>query len=217
MGDALAGTVIAVSSDPAHRFSKLVRPHIRLIEDFGIEGDAHAGRLVKHRYDARRTPDRPNLRQIHLIQYELFSELEALGFVVQPGQLGENVTTRHLDLLRLPLTCRLHLGASAVVELTGLRTPCGYIDKFQKGLKRAMIIRAAPGSLTFRAGVLGVVHSGGDVAARPIPMLPPAPPRLSTITCWPSAVESLSATMRAIESTPPPGGYGTISVIGWLG
>ena len=84
MADALAGTVVAVSSDPAHRFSKLLRPHIRLIEDFGIEGDAHAGRLVKHRYDARRTPNRPNLRQIHLIQYELFSELEALGFVVPP-------------------------------------------------------------------------------------------------------------------------------------
>jgi MOSC domain-containing protein YiiM len=162
MGDALAGTVVAVSSDPAHRFSKLVRPHIRLIEDFGIEGDAHAGRLVKHRYDARRTPDRPNLRQIHLIQYELFPELEALGFVVQPGQLGENVTTRHLDLLRLPLTCRLHLGASAVVELTGLRTPCDYIDRFRKGLKRALIVRDQ--GVTFRAGVLGVVRHGGNIA-----------------------------------------------------
>jgi hypothetical protein len=162
MADALAGTVVAVSSDPTHRFSKLVRPHVRLIENFGIENDAHAGRFVKHRYDARRAPKRPNLRQIHLIQCELFFELKALGFVVQPGGLGENVTTREIDLLRLPVTSRLHLGASAVVELTGLRTPCGYIDRFQRGLKRAMIVRD-PG-IAFRAGVLGVVRHGGDVA-----------------------------------------------------
>jgi MOSC domain-containing protein YiiM len=111
---------------------------------------------------ARRTPERPNLRQIHLIQCELFSELRALGFAVQPGELGENVTTRDIDLLRLPLTCRLHLGASAVVELTGLRTPCGYIDRFQKGLKRTMIVKDK--GVTFRAGVLGMVRHGGNVA-----------------------------------------------------
>jgi MOSC domain-containing protein YiiM len=162
MADVLAGTVVAVSSDSAHRFSKGARPDVRLIENFGIEGDAHAGPFVKHRFDARRTPSRPNLRQIHLIQCELFSELEALGFVVRPGELGENVTTRDLDLLRLPLTCRLHLGSSAVVELTGLRTPCVYIDRFQKGLKRAMIVKDR--EVKFRAGVLGVVRHGGKVA-----------------------------------------------------
>ena len=162
MADVLEGTVVAVSSDPAHRFRKWVRPYVRLIENFGIEGDAHAGPFVKHRYDARRTPSQPNLRQVHMIQCELFSELKALGFVVRPGELGENVTTRGLDLLRLPLTCRLHLGASAVVELTGLRTPCGYIDRFQKGLKRAMIVKNQ--EKKFRAGVLGVVRHGGNVA-----------------------------------------------------
>jgi MOSC domain-containing protein YiiM len=71
------------------------------------------------------------------------------------------VTTMDIDLLRLPMTCRLHLGASAVVELTGLRTPCGYIDRFQKGLKRAMILRDK--GVMFRAGVLGVVRLGGNV------------------------------------------------------
>ena len=162
MTDALAGTVVTVSSDPTHRFSKLVRPHVQFIENFGIEDDAHAGRFVKHRYDARRAPQRPNLRQVHLIQCELFSDLKALGFEVRPGDLGENVTTRELDLLRLPLTCRLHLGATAVVELTGLRTPCGYIDKFQKGLKRAMIIKDQ--DVAFRAGVFGVVRRGGNVS-----------------------------------------------------
>jgi MOSC domain-containing protein YiiM len=109
-------------------------------------------------------PQMPNNRQVHLIQSELFDEVKALGFVVGPGDLGENITTRGLDLTGLPLGTLLHLGDTAVVELTGLRTPCGYIDKFQKGLKRAVIVRT-PGGVTFRAGVLGIVNSGGDVAA----------------------------------------------------
>ena len=98
-----------------------------------------------------------------LIQSELFRDLQAIGFNVGPGQLGENITTKGINLLLLPLGARLHLGASAVVELTGLRTPCGYIDKFKKGLKRAMIVRMQTG-FTFRAGVLGVVRASGDVA-----------------------------------------------------
>src|SRR3954471_21222734 len=156
-------TVIAVNCDDGHRFSKSSRLSIRLIAAQGIEGDAHAGRFIQHRYQARRMPEMPNNRQVHLIQSELFEEVKELGFVVGPGDLGENITTRGLDLVGLSLGTRLHLGRTAVVELTGLRTPCGYIDRFQKGLKRVMIVKT-PAGLTFRAGVLGVVISGGDVA-----------------------------------------------------
>jgi MOSC domain-containing protein YiiM len=156
--------VIAVNCDDRHRFSKPNKLVIRLIAGHGIEGDAHAGRFIQHRYQARQMPEMPNNRQVHLIQSELFDEMKKLGFVVKPGDLGENITTRGLDLIGLPLGTRLHLGRTAVVELTGLRTPCGYIDKFQKGLKRAMIVRT-PTGVTFRAGVLGVVNSSGDVAA----------------------------------------------------
>jgi hypothetical protein len=157
-----AMTVVAVHRDDSHRFSKPNELSIRLIAEYGIAGDAHAGRLVQHRYQARRMPEMLNTRQVHLIQSELFDVVKELGFVVGPGDLGENITTRGLDLVGLSLGTRLHLGRTAVVELTGLRTPCGYIDKFQKGLKRAMIVKT-PGGLTFRAGVLGVVISGGDV------------------------------------------------------
>jgi MOSC domain-containing protein YiiM len=156
--------VIAVQCDDRHRFNKPSRLSVRLIAGHGIEGDAHAGRFIQHRYQARQMPELPNNRQVHLIQSELFDEVRELGFTVGPGDLGENITTRGFDLLGLPLGTFLHLGESAVVELTGLRTPCGYIDKFQKGLKRAMIVRA-PSGVTFRAGVLGVVRSSGDVAA----------------------------------------------------
>jgi MOSC domain-containing protein YiiM len=155
--------VIAVNCDDTHRFSKANMLSIRLIAGHGVEGDAHAGRSIKHRYQARHLPKMPNNRQVHLIQSELFDEVKGLGFLVGPGDLGENITTRGLDLIGLPLGTRLRLGSTAVVELTGLRTPCAYIDRFQKGLKRAMIIRTSEG-ITFRVGVLGVVNAGGDVA-----------------------------------------------------
>jgi MOSC domain-containing protein YiiM len=164
MTEELTGTVIAVSCDSAHGFSKRPRPSVRLIKDHGIEGDAHAGRFMQHRYLAKRAAKLPNSRQVHLIQSELFDELRLLGFAVAPGQLGENITTRGLDLTKLPLGSLLHLGNGAVVELTGLRTPCGLIDKFRKGLKRAMIVRT-PAGVTFRSGVLGVVRESGDLSS----------------------------------------------------
>ena len=118
--------VMQVSSGAAHRFIKHAALSVRLVTGFGIEGDAHGGATIQHRYLARQSATIN--RQVHLIQGELFEDLRSIGFDMKPGQLGENITTRGLDLLSLPLGTRLHLGASAVVELTGLRTPCGYID-----------------------------------------------------------------------------------------
>jgi MOSC domain-containing protein YiiM len=135
------GTVIAVSCDTLHRFSKRNQSVIRLIAGFGVEGDAHAGSSVRHLYLAKRDPTLINLRQIHLIHAELHDELKEIGFVIEPGELGENVTTRGVDLLGLPLGTLLYLGAEAVVEMTGLRTPCSHIDRFRKGLKRTMIVK----------------------------------------------------------------------------
>jgi MOSC domain-containing protein YiiM len=156
-----------VASSASHRFSKDARLSIRLQKDHGDEGDAHAGPFIRHRYLARQQPLMPNNRQVHLIAFELFEALRGEGFDVHPGDLGENITTRGIDLLALPLGCLLHIGPEeaepgAIVELTGLRTPCGMIDKFRKGLKRAMIVRARD-QVTFRAGVLGVVRASGEV------------------------------------------------------
>jgi MOSC domain-containing protein YiiM len=127
-----------------------------------ISPRTHAGTYVQHRYLARRSPTQSNLRQVHLIQAELFQALAAEGFRVRPGELGENVTIQGFDLLTLPLHTRLQLGTHAVVALTGLRTPCGYIDKFQKGLKRQMILQG-PGRPRFRAGVMSTVERSGTV------------------------------------------------------
>ena len=155
--------VIAVSSRAGHHFSKTPNLVIRLLKGLGVAGDAHMGETVKHRSRVRKDPTQPNLRQVHLIHAELFGELRARGFVVQPGELGENITTSGIDLLALPAGTRLHLGASAVVELTGLRNPCVQIDDFQKGLMAATLDRDADGNLVRKAGVMSIVIAEGDV------------------------------------------------------
>ena len=158
------GTVVAVSRDDKHRFSKPVVPSITLLAGYGIEGDSHAGATTQHRYLIRTDPTRANLTQVHLVRTELFDELAAEGFTVSAGQLGENITTAGLDLLALPVGTRLHLGADAIVEVTGMRDPCSMIDKFQKGLKKALKHPDASGRVLRKAGIMGIVITTGTVS-----------------------------------------------------
>jgi MOSC domain-containing protein YiiM len=156
-------SVIAISRSPTHSFSKGNVESIRLLTGLGIEGDAHAGETVKHRSRVKADPTQANLRQVHLIHAELFDELSAKGFSVAPGEMGENITTRGIDLLSLPVGTRLHIGASALVEVTGLRNPCVQIDRFQKGLMKAVLDRDTEGNLVRKSGVMGIVLAGGEV------------------------------------------------------
>jgi MOSC domain-containing protein YiiM len=156
-------TVLAVSLDRAHRFSKTPALSIRLLRRLGVAGDAHIGETVKHRSRVRKDPTQPNLRQVHLMHAELFDELRARGFVLRPGDLGENVTTSGIGLLALPARTRLHLGATAVVEVTGLRNPCRQLDSFQQGLMAATLDKDAAGSLIRKAGIMSIVLADGDV------------------------------------------------------
>jgi MOSC domain-containing protein YiiM len=173
----MTAVVTAVSRSPRHRFSKQNELWIRLVAGIGVEGDAHAGEKVKHRSRARWNPHLPNLRQVHLIHAELHDELNAAGFRVSPGDMGENVTTRGIDLLSLPTGARLRLGAEAVVEITGLRNPCVQLDRFQDGLMQATLDRDENGELVRKAGIMGIVLAGGDVRpGDPIRVeLPPEP------------------------------------------
>ena len=157
--------VTAVSRSASHTFGKPNEPMIRLVSGLGVEGDAHMGEKVKHCYHVLKNPDAPNLRQVHLMHEELFDELRAGGFIVTPGAIGENVTTRGVDLLALPKGTRLWLGAEAVVEVTGLRNPCRQIDAFQPGLTKAVLGRDAEGHLIRKAGVMAIVITGGEVKA----------------------------------------------------
>jgi MOSC domain-containing protein YiiM len=159
----MGGIVTAVSRSSTHSLGKCNRERIRLVTGLGVEGDAHLGVTVQHRSRVARDPTQPNRRQVHLIHAELHEELRAGGFAVSAGQMGENITTRGLDLLGLPTGTRLRLGETAVVEVTGLRNPCTQLDGLQPGLMAAVLGRDAEGRLVRKAGVVGIVLAGGDV------------------------------------------------------
>jgi MOSC domain-containing protein YiiM len=155
--------VESVNTSPGHTLRKPPTDGIRLMPGHGVEGDAHAGATVKHRSRVRKDPSQPNLRQVHLIHGELHDELRERGFLVAAGEMGENVTTRGVDLLDLPVGSRLRLGADAVIEVTGLRNPCQQLEKIQPGLMAAVIDRDADGALIRKAGIMAVVVAGGEV------------------------------------------------------
>jgi MOSC domain-containing protein YiiM len=143
---------------------KILEPSIRLLAGLGVEGDAHAGVTVKHRSRVAADPTQPNLRQVHLIHSELHDELRAKGFQVQAGEMGENITTRGLDLLGIPVGTRLQIG-QAILEITGLRNPCVQLDGLEPGLMKAVLGRDADGNLIRMAGIMGVVIAEGVVRA----------------------------------------------------
>ncbi|MDF9807320.1 MOSC domain-containing protein YiiM [Streptomyces sp. HB372] len=157
------GTVTTVSAGGGHTFSKANRDSVTLLAGLGVEGDAHAGVTVKHRSRVAQDPTRPNLRQVHLIHEELFTELSGAGFTVAPGELGENLTIRGIDLLALPTGTLLRIGDDAVVEVTGLRNPCLQIEAFQEGLLKQVVGRDATGAVVRKAGVMSVVRQGGVI------------------------------------------------------
>ena len=154
---------MAVSSSETHSFSKSNREYIRLLAGLGVDGDAHMGATVKHRSRVAVDPSQPNLRQVHLIHFELHAELRDAGFKVSPGELGENVTTCGIDLLGLPRGARLHLGDSAVVQVTGLRNPCVQLDQFQPGLLKRLVSLDDQGNVIRKAGIMSVVLTGGEI------------------------------------------------------
>lgn len=159
----MVGSVVAVSSSTQHGVGKVNQRAVRLLAGIGVEGDAHAGSTVKHRSRVRRDPHQPNRRQVHLIHAELLDALRAAGFDLSPGSMGENITTRGIDLLALPIGTQLHLGPSAIVEVTGLRNPCSQLDGLQQGLMAAVLDRDAEGGLIRKAGIMGVVLREGIV------------------------------------------------------
>ena len=170
-------SVAAVAASAAHGFSKAVRESIRLLAGLGVEGDTHLGVTVQHRSRVAIDPTQPNLRQVHLIHAELFDALRAAGFEIGPGDIGENITTRGVDLLALPRGARLHIGPDAIVEVTGLRNPCVQLDRFRPRLMAATLGRTPEGAPVRKAGVMGVVLATGAVRdGDAIRIEPPAGP-----------------------------------------
>ena len=171
--------VAAVHRSGGYTFTKPSVDAIDLVAGLGVRGDVHAGATARHRSRVARDPSQPNLRQVHLIHGELHDELVVAGFAVSPGAMGENVTTRGVDLLGLPTGARLCLGDTAVVQVTGLRNPCAQLDRLQPGLMAATLARDEAGKLVRKAGVMGIVVADGEVRpGDPIRVeLPPKPHR----------------------------------------
>ena len=163
MSEPAGPLVNAVHASDAHSFSKFAELSITLIEGIGVAGDVHAGLTVRHRSRVARDPFAVNLRQIHMLHVELFDELIEAGFAVFPGDLGENITTRGIDLLALPTGARLTIGRSAVVQVTGLRNPCSQLNRFQPGLMGATLGKEANGRVIRKTGVMAIVVAGGEV------------------------------------------------------
>jgi MOSC domain-containing protein YiiM len=174
--------VVAVSRAERHVICKTPVDVIRLRSGLGVERDAHSGTTVQHRHDRRRDPARTNRRQVHLIGAELIAELVQAGFTIAPGDLGENITTRGIDVTSLPADTRLRLGDQAILELTGLRAPCVLLDRIAPGLCAATSVMLGSAK-TLRHGVMAIVLADGDVRAgdRIEIELPPAPHRRLSI------------------------------------
>lgn len=173
----MSGQVVAVSCSADHTFSKGNQAAIELLAGLGVAGDAHAGTTVKHRSRVAANPNQPNLRQVHLIHSELHDELRTTGFEVAAGQMGENITTKGVDLLNLPTGTLLHIGGHAIIEITGLRNPCMQLEQIKSGLMAAVLDRDEEGNLVRKAGVMGIVVAGGAVQPGDsiIAELPPMP------------------------------------------
>jgi MOSC domain-containing protein YiiM len=170
--------IVGLSRSVEHGFSKQPCDRVELVAGLGVADDVHAGATVQHLSRIKTNPDQPNLRQVHLIHAELLDEVAAKGFAVAPGELGENITTRGIDLLELPADTRLLVG-DAAIRVTGLRNPCWQIDAFRPGLLAEMVEKQPDGSVRRKCGVMGVVESGGTIergAAIAIE-LPPGPHR----------------------------------------
>ena len=162
-------TVVAVHRSGTHSFSKQTVNEVTLTAGLGVDGDAHRGAQVKHRSRVAKDPTQPNLRQVHLVMAELIDEVQAAGHALEPGGLGENITTSGIDLIGLPAGSTLRIGDSAVVALTGLRNPCKQIRDVGDGALKMMFVDGEPygrpGEQVGRTGVMGVVVTGGVVRA----------------------------------------------------
>lgn len=171
------GKVIALSKSETHTLSKWNQDKINLLKGLGVEGDAHLGKTVKHRSRVAKDPTQPNLRQVHLIHAELHEELASKGFQIGAGVMGENITTKGIDLLALPKDALLRIGKEAVIQITGLRNPCHQLEGIQKGLMKAVLDRDEEGGLVRKAGIMGIVLEGGtiEVGDEIVIILPPKP------------------------------------------
>ncbi len=130
--------LVSVNTNAEREFRKLPRAQGRLVADFGLEGDRHAGRP---------------LRQVSILNAETVNELAQRGMPVAPGVLGENITVEGVQVMQLVDGSRLRIG-DAELEITGDRPSCREMLEVHTDALKAM---------TGRAGKMARVVKGGLV------------------------------------------------------
>jgi MOSC domain-containing protein YiiM len=103
------GRVVAVSTSTRKGVKKINIDAGRLVENFGLENDAHAGKWH---------------RQVSLLAAESIEKIRNKGLDVSPGDFAENITTEGIELWRLSVGTRLRLGVACLVEVTQIGKEC---------------------------------------------------------------------------------------------
>lgn len=155
------GTVVAVCCNPQPGLPKPVVDGVHLIEDWGIEGDYHAGRHVRHRYLAKKDPTQPNLRQVLLVDTTIFADLAKKDIHIGPGMLGDNITVDQFSVMALAVGARLLVG-DTLLEITEVRHPCFQLNGIHPHLLKA-VVRKEQEQTTFQAGIMARILRGGWV------------------------------------------------------
>ena len=133
----MTARLISVNTNATHEFRKLPQAEGRLIADFGLEGDRHAGR---------------ELRQVSILNVETVSELADLGMPVSPGVLGENITVEGVPVMSLSDGDRLRIGAEVELEITGDRPACRELLVVHQDALKAMVGRTGKMARVVRGG-----------------------------------------------------------------
>jgi len=136
--DPMKGEVIAVCTSERKGTRKQDVGKAQLRHEWGIEGDAHAG---------------PWHRQVSLLAWESIQKMRDLGLNVGSGSFAENITTRGINLVELPVGTRLRLG-DAEVEVTQIGKICH---------DRCAIYYQAGDCVMPREGIFVRVLKGGTV------------------------------------------------------
>jgi len=133
------GQIVAVSVSLKKGVKKTNIPMGSLIENHGLENDAHAGDWH---------------RQVSLLAIESISKIREKGIDVHPGDFAENITTEGIKLWELPVGTRLKLGEDALVEVTQIGKECH---------DRCAIFKQVGDCVMPREGIFVKVLEGGTI------------------------------------------------------
>jgi len=133
------GRIVAVSISPKKGVKKTNILLGSLIENYGLENDAHAGDWH---------------RQVSLLAVESISKIRKKGLDVNPGDFAENITTKGIKLWELPVGSRLKLGEDALVEVTQIGKECH---------DRCAIYKQVGDCVMPREGIFVKVLKGGTI------------------------------------------------------